>query len=183
MLLTMLLVTMAGLGQQTVPPPPRPVANGPSLEVTMKFIQDKLNAVGSLDYSISFHDTATGNNWVNHFIDEVTKVVADPGTCRVTFHERLVVDDKVRFDGDDNLALKDIQNVMVLPLEQDLKQHGEHPAWERKVNQPLWSLWLERPNHNIISLYFRDAETANRVANAVNHAVELCGGKMQAEPF
>lgn len=37
--------------QQNVPPPPKPPDNGPSLEVTMKFIQDKMNEQGRVGYA------------------------------------------------------------------------------------------------------------------------------------
>jgi hypothetical protein len=155
----------------------------PSLDVTMKFIQDKMNAVGRLDYSISFHNSADNKNWVERLSDELTNVVADPASCRLRFHERFVSNDKERFSGDDGFDLRKVQNVMVLSVEQDLKRHGEHPTWERNATPEVWSVWVECSQNKIYSLYFRDEEMAKRVARAMNHAVELCGGKKKAEPF
>jgi hypothetical protein len=43
----------ASRAQQPVPPPPKPADDGPSLEVTMKFIQDKLNDIGLLRWTVT----------------------------------------------------------------------------------------------------------------------------------
>jgi len=42
----------AGSGNKAVPPPPKPADEGPSLEVTMKFIQDKLNDIGPVTHGL-----------------------------------------------------------------------------------------------------------------------------------
>ena len=34
-----------------VAPPPKPADGGPTLEVTMRFVEDKLNEVGPISYS------------------------------------------------------------------------------------------------------------------------------------
>jgi len=60
-----LLAASAALAQEKkdAPPPPKPVDNGPGLEVTMKFIQDKLKA------KLPFWDDIT----------------VDPANCQLTF--------------------------------------------------------------------------------------------------
>lgn len=159
----------AGLAQSTT--------SGSSLQDTTRLIQDKMNAVGELDYSISFHDTADNQNWVNQFKDEVTNAVADPASCQFRYHERLVVDGKERYSNDYGFDFKDVQDVVVLTVEQDLRQHGSHSTWERTANPEIWSLWVACSNKNTFSLYFRDEETANRVAEAMRQTVQMCGGK------
>src|SRR5580700_11220871 len=58
--------------KKSVLPPPKPADEGPSLEVTMKFIQDKLNDVGAVNYATYTHDNAAGNDWTNQFRVEAT---------------------------------------------------------------------------------------------------------------
>ena len=38
--------------QQSVAPPPRPAADGPTLAATMQFIQDKMNEPGKINYAL-----------------------------------------------------------------------------------------------------------------------------------
>src|ERR1035437_2879177 len=51
--LTLVLAASIALAQQSMPPQPpadKPAANGPSLEATLKFIQDKVNQQGKIVY-------------------------------------------------------------------------------------------------------------------------------------
>jgi membrane-associated protease RseP (regulator of RpoE activity) len=71
--------------QQTVPPPPKPADDGPSLEVTMKFIQDKLNDIGPLRYSVGRRAVDADRDSVFGETDEITNVVADPQRCTISY--------------------------------------------------------------------------------------------------
>src|ERR1035437_3750026 len=99
--------------QRAVPPPPKPADSGHSLVATMQFIQDKLNDTGSIKF-ISF--TQDKNNYTTHsysFKISVTKVVADPNQCRISFHEKVAMDGKVRTDADFGFSVRDIQHIFV----------------------------------------------------------------------
>jgi hypothetical protein len=76
--LTLVLAASFTLAQESVPPPPQPVAdqapapppqavnppaaNGPSLEATLKFIQDKVNQQGKIVYVETVTDSVTGES-------------------------------------------------------------------------------------------------------------------------
>jgi hypothetical protein len=73
MLLTIVLAASTALAQESVPPPPQPVAapppaavqpaaNGPSLDATLKFIQDKVNQQGKIVYVETVTDSVTGES-------------------------------------------------------------------------------------------------------------------------
>ena len=47
-------------GKKNVAPPPKPADEGPSLEVTMKFMEDKLNDVGALNLVVYSQGEAVG---------------------------------------------------------------------------------------------------------------------------
>src|ERR1039458_6909560 len=79
--------TMLLAQQKTiVPPPAKPEDDGSSLEVTMKFIQDMLNDVGSLNFVGYCHDNAVGTDWTIRDKVEFTNIVASPSSCQVSYH-------------------------------------------------------------------------------------------------
>ena len=71
--LTLVPAASIALAQENVPPPPQPVAdhppaavqptaNGPSLDATLKFIQDKVNQQGKIVYVETVTDSVTGES-------------------------------------------------------------------------------------------------------------------------
>ncbi len=76
------LLPWASARAQDVPPPPKPKDNGPSLELTMKFIQDKLNGQGKVNYVSIWHDSV--NNVVNQrgrVANTMSDVEANAASC------------------------------------------------------------------------------------------------------
>jgi hypothetical protein len=182
------LAATAAPAQQknTVPPPPKPAANGPRLEVTMKFIQDKLNSVGPMNYVTYFHDNAVGDHWTNQARNQVTNVVAYPAECHITYRWKSVENGKLIRDVDQGFSLKDIESVSVNPMEQGLKNAAiaqGHSAWSVKVDPPIYVIEAHRTDKGFNGFPFFDERLANRVAEAMIHAVELCGGGSKPKPF
>jgi hypothetical protein len=172
--------------KKSVPPPPKPADEGPSLEVTMKFIQDKLNDVGAVNYATYTHDNAVGNDWTNQFRVEATKVVADANSCRISYHWKASLDGKAGQDSDGWFLLKSVADVAVMPMEQDLKAQATaqgHPTWNSRIEPPVFVLKVHRADKGGNVFDFFDEQMANRVAKAMVHAVELCGGGSKPEPF
>jgi hypothetical protein len=184
---SILLATTVALAQQNVPPPPKPAPDGPSLEVTMKFIQEKIGEEGQVNYASYCHDSADNSDWVNQFSAQVSNVVASPANCRISYHTHRTRDGKVTADSDYWFSLKEVQEVVVMTREQDLNQvdaDAGHPTWKSKLSPQIWSVEARRPKGDLNYFYFREEDMANRVAKAMVHAVELCGGgKKEAEPF
>lgn len=183
------LAAGAAQGQQknTVPPPPKPSDEGPSLEATMKFIQDKVNGIGPIDYVIDIHNDATGENWTNRFRSQVTKFIADASSCRISYHWKAERDGTVLGEWDRSWNLKTIEDIVVMPREQEQKEidtAAGHPSWSYRVVPPVFLLKVRRtdklPN---VPGYFFDEQLANRIAKAMVHAAELCGAGDSKEPF
>src|SRR5271170_2470970 len=61
--------------RKDVPPPPKREDNGPSLTVTMTFIQDKLNDVGPVNFAFYVHDDSSGKDSLTQLKVGSTKVV------------------------------------------------------------------------------------------------------------
>jgi hypothetical protein len=169
--------------QQSVPPPPRPADSGPSLETTMQFIQENA-AEGKLTYTASVTDASQqGAEWRNKFTVEMSNLAADPAACSITYHWRAEENGKVADDADYSLALKNVKEILVLPQDQNQNQvdsRNGHPDWNSRISPLLFVLIAKRPKGLVNVFLFSDETMANRVAKAITHAVELCGGGKDA---
>jgi hypothetical protein len=165
--------------QQPVQPPPQPVS-GPSLAVTMQFIQDKLSGLGQVNYAAYNHDNAGQDaDWVTHFTTTDTNIVADPAACKISYHEKRIKDDKVTSHADFWFVLSEMQDVIIMPREQLLKKvntHDGHPTWDARIDPPIYILAVQKDENTEWYFYFFDQDLANRVAKAMVHGIELCGG-------
>jgi predicted alpha/beta hydrolase family esterase len=181
-------------------PPPRPADEGPSLEVTMKFIQEKLKERGEVKYSSS---TSTGLKFEPAF----NEVTADPKTCHLRLLSVSHFDKDYRWES--SLSFHDVEKIEVILFADD--QNGIHvdeghpeiqetivPARYRtkifmvtgKVAHETWSATArgetaaspEIHDLKIKRIDMPDEDSANRLAKAMVHAVELCGGGNK-DPF
>jgi hypothetical protein len=183
-ILAFALVAISALhAQQTVAPPPKPADSGPSLEKTMQFIQENA-AEGKLSYTAFVNDASQqGVEWSNKFTVEMSNLAADAGACRITYHWRAEENGKVADDADYSLTLKDVKEVLVLPQAQNQNQvdsRNGHIDWNSRIAPNLFTLIARRPKGVVNVFLFSDEEMANRVAKAITHAVELCGGGKDA---
>jgi hypothetical protein len=177
---------------QNVPPPPKP-DTGPSLEVTMKFIVDKLNDIGEVSSTAPFQksdDGSTGNGALSF---EVSKVIAYPSQCRVSYHRNsnfipgsFAFHDPPGLNTDDGFGFREVEDIVVLPLEKYLNESwarsGNNSAVILSTSPAIFALVVRRPHGAENMFAFYDATLADRVAKAMTHAVELCGGGNR-EPF
>jgi hypothetical protein len=183
-----LFMAIAAVSQdkKTVPPPPKPTDEGPSLEVTMSFIQAKLNDVGPVNHAAYGHDNATGVDWTNQFASESKNVFAAPSLCRIGYTRVEARDGRGIKNEGPTLPLKDVKDIVLMPREQELKESATaagHPTWTFKVDPPVFVLKVRRVDKGTNVFDFFDEDIANRVAKAMLHAVELCGGGAKPEPF
>jgi hypothetical protein len=180
-----LLLISQAVAQQPVAPPPMPAGEGPSLAVTMQFIQDKLSHLGVVNYVAYNHDNADGQDWITRFSTEDTQITADPATCRVGYHEKRIKDEKVTSDADFWFNLGELQDVIVTPREQVLKKVNTaagHPTWDARIDPPLFMLVARKSETTEWYFYIFDQDLANRIAKAMVHGIELCGGGSKS-PF
>jgi hypothetical protein len=165
--------------QRPVAPPPQPAGSGPSLAVTMQFIQEKLSGLGQVNYVAYNHDNADASDWVTRFSTEDTNVVADPATCKISYHEKRIKDDKVTSDDDFWFFLSELQDVVIMPREQLLKKVNTkdgHPSWDARIDPPVYMMVARKDENTEWYFYFFDQDLANRAAKAMVHGIELCGG-------
>lgn len=166
--------------QTAVMPPPRPAGTnpGPTLDVTMKFIQDKLNDIGTINFKI-FWQTTNGVSENNNWSIQVSNVVVDPAHCSVQYHWNSLFP-----NSDYVLNLKDVEEIKVVTPFIEVGNGAVSPSAVHSTittDPALTAVVLIQP-HGKHAFPFTDPEIADRVAKAFNHAVELCGGGNK-EPF
>jgi hypothetical protein len=179
-----LLLSAAASAQTAVAPPPQPADNGPSLAVTMQFIQAKMNEVGKINFAAYTHDNANGQDFVDQISVESGNVVADPAACRISYH-RTLINNGAPTIKDFTINLRDVLNLSVITGDMAVTQaqaEGGHPARNSRVEPPIFVLVVKKAGNQENWIYLSDEEMANRIAKAMVHAVELCGGGNK-EPF
>jgi hypothetical protein len=148
------------------------------LDETLNFIRDQIAAQGQVNVSVSNRDPATGQSWVNQTSQEGTNVAVDVGDCKINLHWRTVYNGKVDFDGDGWIPFRQVDHVTVLSLD-DYFAHvnaaNGHSAWTSEASPPMTVVTSVRSDGVENIFYFQDSDLANRVAQAMRRAVELCG--------
>ncbi len=181
--------------------------SGPSLAETMQFIQDKVNQQGKIVSHETFFDSATSERSGDMFCDDHSQVVAVDPSCGLFLQnsttwppqEETVIDTWTS-----RVDFKDIEKLEVLNAADYTHRFGmvvqyDPPFFELVIHLAAGKTvrqhrrWITGGKHgktmeedkNIgeFVLHFRDEETANRVAKAIIHAIELCGGGSKPEPF
>jgi hypothetical protein len=196
----------AAMPQQDRSSPTNSTDKGPSLEITMQFIQDKLNDIGPVKWVEYYHDKVKNSDWTNKFGAEIKDFVALPKDCRITYR---------KFSGnlqlgltemDYKLQLKDVANILIVSQLEDQRNtfaaatNGDFNNWlVTSVAPPIFILRVitehpvefEAPKFKKeqflpikrIEFEFLDEKLADRVAKALQHASELCGAASKSEPF
>jgi hypothetical protein len=181
-----MLLSIPVVAQQTVPLPPKsqPTVNGPSLAAAMQLIQKELNEVGRLNFVVHIFDQEEGNG-TSKYIEELSNVVADPATCTIRYHWWRSIHGDVVNDEDVSFSLRDVLGLSMMNEEQaEKKQYeadraypGEKQTFHTKFVPQVYLVMMRKPEDNVEGFKFIDKKQADRVAQSMSHAVELCGGK------
>jgi hypothetical protein len=180
-----LLSSALAYSQQSIPPPPKPAADGPSLAATMQFITVRMQERGTLNFAVYTHDNLDGKDYIDQYRGEHSNFVAEPASCRISYHRSFKKNGAALAEGDVTFSLRDVQNLVVMPAEQDMKRAYAalgHPTWDPRFDPPMFLIVARLTGNQSNGFYFAEEEMANRVAKAMVHAVELCGGGNK-EPF
>ena len=166
--------------------PPKPKDSGPSLEATMRFIQDKLSDIGKVNYVIFGQDTSNNTTFTGSDSEEFSNITVSD-QCRIQYHLKRIEDGKIQEEGNYGFNLSIVQDVVVEPAERFLNDEyaasGQPTGVATSTNPPITVLLVRRPHHVRNYLIFTDPDLADRVAKAITHAIELCGGGSKDDPF
>jgi len=182
--------------------------SGPSLEATMKFIQDKLNGQGEVNWTeimqVTFKSDNTQSNSATAETYHLSDAVADAAACALlvtetrkgemqvhkwSFHDvdRLVVAPE---DGTETLldAGPGTATLVVIKYEPPpfklriVMNPGKTAHFSQTFMDDKGQVMKKNFDLKEDQLYFRDEEEAQRMAKAMVRAVELCGGGNK-DPF
>jgi hypothetical protein len=186
-------------GQQGASPPPDPADNGPSLETTLQFIQNKLGEQGAVGYYYEIHHPHSKYKVFKSVW--LTDISSDAASCQLNFrwHQTEVrpsIDDQIK-DITVSSSLQLVQSLEVMTAEhyQMAESVYGNPSQPAKVSSPAFVLVTRvkpklpdlQTHYPWTDFYFNDESVANRVAKAMTHAVDLCGGGKtvpdEKEPF
>jgi hypothetical protein len=187
-ILTILATTgsQQAVPQKPVPPPPKPADSGPSLAVTMQFLQQKLNEIGKVTFVLFTQNVTDGSTATITIMSEVSNVVADPTGCRVSFHWKTARDGAPATDQDFAFVLNSVQDIVVKPFPQYQSEVNASAGMPNIIvtstNPTLTTLLVRRSVANYFNFPVIDVDLADRLAKAFTHAVELCGGGNK-DPF
>jgi hypothetical protein len=177
------LASMVCSMAQDVPAPSKTKNEGPSLEATMKFLQDKLP--GKVNLIVYGHNSLDGSHGSHAFSSETSNVSASADRCRIDHHWLWVDNGEIGHDRDAWILLKQVREIVVMPEEELLKEiasNGGHPEMTYKADPPVFNVVVRSPGSPESpesEFDFYDEGLARRVAKALQHAVELCGGGHQ----
>jgi hypothetical protein len=162
-------------------------ASAPTLAETMKFIQDKLNDMGKMSY-IEFNQYANGSTSTDSLTNETNNVVADAGQCRISYYRYATQNGNVSHKDNSTFSLRDVQEIVVKPEEQLETewnaQKGSPDNIITSTSPPVTALIARGSSGTDYVFHFYDSNLADRIAKAMLHAVELCGGGQKSpEPF
>jgi hypothetical protein len=158
----------------------------PSWEDTMTFIEDKLNQQGAVNYLTTYQNSVDGTVRSQEQSDQFSRVRGDPQSCRLNYHVKTIRSlppPLVEYDG--YLNLRRVEKLAVMSLQDqrnDANAREGHPEMVQVISPAVWVLVVTDPRGIRLEIPFRDEDMANRVAKALTHAVELCGGGSK-EPF
>jgi hypothetical protein len=154
-------LTLVGVSQQPVPPPPKPADSGPSLAVTLQFIQDRMNDQGTVGFVSTRSDlSATFRNFYT-----ISDVVTDPSACTMqkveTTKIKIEVADGITYNeggkpvtgidlirlskATSTIHLRDVDSIRVESLQDRNNQHwaeAARPEVSVTVVPPIYTLTL-----------------------------------------
>ena len=151
----------------------------------MQYIQDELNGVGKVTFVESTRDTRDDSTYQTTLTEEISNVVADPSQCIITLHFREWEGSSTKPAQDKKNAgvdLVSVKSIVVEPIQQDATEINAATGTPNLVvfaTKPTVSALLVRWRDTSTMFPFIDAGLANTVANAMKHAVKLCGGAGQ----
>jgi hypothetical protein len=146
----------------------------------MQFLQEKLSDIGKVTFLSYTQNTRNGSNTSETDSNEVSNVVANANQCHISYHWKVIMDGRLDQDKEAGFSLRDVQDIVIKPYAQyqtELDASLGNPHIVTPSTSPEISALLVRRAHGVYNLFpIIDAGTADRIAKALTHAVELCGG-------
>ena len=166
---------------QDLPAPPKPADDGLNLADAMKFIQDSVASIGPVNYVVYVQLDVNGaiRSGKISVEGEESNVRVRVQDCRMDYHSWLTNDGRVIQDEYVGFSMKDVRQVTVKTLDQTVREeNAEQPGLTFRVEPPVFVISVKKSDPTAHPPYIPlfDESLANRIAKALLHAADLCGG-------
>lgn len=156
------------------------VTAGPSLADTMNFVMRMIQQQGNVNFVTFNHDTRSATDATNTFRIGVTNISPNPDQCTFYYHYTEVRDGVTTSDVDSGIPLKLINAIEVLNVAEAKNRAAAIAGTPNIVvsqsSPTVFVVDAIRADGSRNSIYFYDQDMAGRVAKALTHALEICGG-------
>ncbi|MBF0458307.1 MAG: hypothetical protein HQK99_10475 [Nitrospirae bacterium] len=162
-----------------------------SLELTLKFIREKLSEKTEFNYVSFFTDTTNNRQLTNSFEAKIWDFKIGEQNCLLSYRflEKRggQTAGRVPKTIDAAIAFRDVIKTEILTMVQ-LKARvnpavGRPNLTATQTNPELFVIVVTHRGGVVNYLYAEDHETAARIQKAINNAVVLCGGGEKGAPF
>jgi hypothetical protein len=160
-------------------------AGAPDLKDTLHFVKDKLNDNGVVNYRGTYKNSDGSTVSTGPLVTRRMKDIAvDPLTCQVRFTVNTANDSASGFEEKHVVSFRRVERLEVSTEQDAINRRGSPNGSVYSSVPVVYRLSVIFPGNSgfIEYLQFSDEDIANRIAKAMNHAVELCGGGSK-DPF
>ena len=155
------------------PTAPSPAQSGPTLEVTLKFIADLMTAESPVGWVLrsprddgSIYDDGGNSRRYRNFAQS---------SCMLSWEEK---DD----DNDWEQVTENFAKVKAVTVRVESESEVMSKTPDKRGRT---SIWTSTPDVFSVDIYFylTDRQRAERLVKAITHAITLCGGGANDQPF
>lgn len=157
-----------------------PSDSKPSLNSTLKQIQDSVNDQGEIRYTMTSRNAVSGETVEDQYVVETSNAAADANSCALEVDARMVLNGKPQVQGRAALEFRNIDSLIVKSQSQAIGEKTKQSGitqWTGKISPESYMIQAIQSGNLAGILFFRGKETANVVAKNIARAVELCRGK------
>lgn len=160
--------------------------SGPSLDDTLKFIGERLSTDATVNFIAFGQNTTDSSTWQNTFKYGEAPFHADIDACLISNTETISKDGAAATSVTSIYFFNTFEDVVVKPAEQFLTESNAKLGNPNQVitstTPPTLVLMMRAKHGNYAFFYLTDASIADRIAKAMTHAIEICGGGHK-DPF
>ena len=182
-IMAMALASFGCATAQEIPPLAPLRGDGASLKDTMKFLEGKLPA-GKVNYVVYTHNNEKNTDSSVKRSFELSDVTANSDRCSISFHYHFE-NGAITIEKDEEVPLKEVNIVTLKQMDQHVQQQVArvgHPEVSVRTEPQIYLVVVSwEPKHNMMFNFYDDT-LADRVLQAMQHAMQLCGGGKQ-DPF
>lgn len=160
---------------------PSATGSGPGPDETFGFIVDRLNGQGSVNWLSTLQNSLTGSaNAPVQMTFQAWNAAVPTRTCLLNFHEKVTAGGKATYDSDVELSFRRVEKIEVRGLQDSVnasQARQGHPELTESISPATYYHLIVTDTAGRLTYFtFADQDLANRVAKAMLHATELCGG-------